>query len=97
LNEVPGRLYVHQEYIGFSVRGKTIIWEGINIEGGYTKPIKPSVTAKTNRLVIRLNKGKSDLPKIDGLILIKGGLSNTDYSEYRDMVENWVVYEEKLN
>eukprot|EP00825_Cyclidium_porcatum_P023288 TRINITY_DN2560_c0_g1_i5.p2 TRINITY_DN2560_c0_g1~~TRINITY_DN2560_c0_g1_i5.p2 ORF type:complete len:226 (+),score=63.02 TRINITY_DN2560_c0_g1_i5:635-1312(+) len=54
---------------------------------------------EVNSLVIQVSKGSADLPKIDGLVLVKGSLRDTDYQEYKELKQNWeqiVKDQEKL-
>jgi hypothetical protein len=34
-------------------------------------------------------KTNFDLPKVDGIIIVKGTLKDTDYDEYNELVKNW--------
>lgn len=68
LEKVPGKYYTHDEFIEFTFEDEKIIWNGIVCQNAFKY--------KSKRVVLELHRGLADLPKIDGIILFKGGIES---------------------
>ena len=70
-----GKYAVHQEYIAFTLRRDEILVNGELIPGAF----------RDNKLHIIFQKTIYDNPKVDGLVLFKGPLSETGYKSKEEI------------
>ena len=68
-----GKYGMHQEYVEFEIKNRKVYSNGVFCEGAYN-PDSKSVS-------VVLKKTNFDNPKIDGLVVLKGKLSDTDYHQ----------------
>ena len=76
-----GKHGMHQEYVEFELRDGKIFFGGVECP--------KALTADTHAVRVVLQKTIYDNPKIDGLILFKGGLKDTDYHQLAEQKKEW--------
>lgn len=74
-----GKSTAYDEYIEFEIKSSKVYVNNKVIEDGYNSD------DKTLKLVFK--KGERDNPKINAIMVVKGGLLNTDYEEYKASLE----------
>lgn len=74
-----GKATALDEYIEFQFKNNNVYINGKLITGGYDQE------NKVIKLVLK--KGEKDNPKINGIVLIKGSIEDTDYSNYKNLLE----------
>lgn len=67
------KLLPGDEFIDIQVRGGKLYANDIAVNNAFTK---------TDKIEIKFNRGKADNPKINGILLVKGGLENTHHDSY---------------
>ena len=72
-----GKAEAYDEYIEFEIRNKNV----------YYKNKSCYKALDGDKLLVNFVKGNADNPKINAILLIKGNLSNTDYTEKRQKDE----------
>ena len=77
--EKVGYMAALDEYIEFSRRNGQLYYKDQLVPRGI-------VDGKLN---LEFEKTSYDLPKVDGIILVRGHLADTDYQEYQNLVRNW--------
>lgn len=74
-----GKSTGYDEYLEFEIKSSKVYFNNKIIEDGY------NIDDKTLKLVFK--KGERDNPKINAIVVVKGGLVNTDYEEYKASLE----------
>ncbi len=50
---------------------------------------------KSNQIDIHIKRGKADLPNIQGLILFRGAINESNYQEYEDRKKSYKSQKEE--
>jgi len=82
------KLLPGDEFIDLQVRDRKLYVNGSLVKGGI----------KNNKLVINFAKGQADNPKVNGILLVSGGVENTHkktYDAYRDAMYEAQVQKEE--
>jgi hypothetical protein len=74
-----GALSAYDEYIEFELQGDQVFVQGKKCGAAY----------KGGKLLVEFEKIGRDNPKVDGIVLFQGELSETDYSDQPQMREDW--------
>lgn len=77
--EKAGKFTPYDEFIQFEVKNDQIYYK--------SKLIKSAIDYETKKLILSLNKGSRDNPKINGIVLVKGDLEDTNYKEMKEFSE----------
>ena len=72
-----GKAEAYDEYIEFEIRNKQVLYKNKNC----------NKALDGDKLLVNFLKGSADNPKINAILLIKGNLKDTDYSEKRQKEE----------
>ena len=75
-----GKNSAYDEFITLNIKGDNLFVQGKKIKNGY------NISEKN--IKITFVKKEKDNPKINGILLVKGGLENTDYEEFKTRLEN---------
>ena len=75
-----GKNSAYDEFITLNIKGDNLFIQGKKIKNGF------NVSEK--KIKITFVKKEKDNPKINGILLVKGGLENTDYEEFKNRLEN---------
>ena len=75
-----GKNSAYDEFITLNIKGDNLFIQGKKIKNGY------NISEKN--IKITFVKKEKDNPKINGILLVKGGLENTDYEEFKSRLEN---------
>jgi hypothetical protein len=84
-----GKNNAYDEFIEFELKNKKIFVEGKEIPKGYDED------EKTMKIVF--GKNSADNPKINGLLIVRGTLKDTDYDEYQRTNELREKQKQELN
>ena len=76
-----GKNTAYDEFIPINIKNDNLYIDGKKIKNGY------NVSDKT--IKITFVKKTKDNPKINGILLVKGGLENTDYNEFKSRLDNF--------
>ena len=76
-----GKNSAYDEFITLNIKGDNLFIQGKKIKNGF------NVSEK--KIKITFVKKEKDNPKINGILLVKGGLENTDYSEFKSRLDNF--------
>ena len=72
-----GKAEAYDEYIEFEIRNRQVLYKNKNC----------NKALDGDKLLVNFLKGSADNPKINAILLIKGNLKDTDYSEKRQKEE----------
>ena len=72
-----GKAEAYDEYIEFEIRNRQVLYKNKNC----------NKALDGDKLLVNFVKGSADNPKINAILLIKGNLKDTDYSEKRQKEE----------
>jgi hypothetical protein len=72
-----GKAEAYDEYIEFEIRNKQVLYKNKNC----------NKALDGDKLLVNFLKGSADNPKINAILLIKGNLKDTDYSEKKQRDE----------
>ena len=75
-----GKNSAYDEFITLNIKGDNLFIQGKKIKNGF------NVSEK--KIKITFVKKEKDNPKINGILLVKGGLENTDYEEFKNRLDN---------
>lgn len=75
-----GKSTAYDEFIEVEIKNKKAYYRGKAIENGYD--------AEKESLILIFKKGERDNPKINGILVVKGGIENTDYEAFKDQLED---------
>jgi hypothetical protein len=75
-----GKNSAYDEFITLNIKGDNLFIQGKKIKNGY------NISEKN--IKITFVKKEKDNPKINGILLVKGGLENTDYEEFKNRLDN---------
>lgn len=75
-------------YLPIEVRNSQVFYNSQVCQGGYDK-YKRTVNVEFEKIEGR------DNPKVDGIMVVKGGLQDTDYYETDQMRKSWIQTQEK--
>lgn len=76
-----GKATALDEYIEFQLKNNNVYFKGKLVVGGYDED------NKVIRLILK--KGEIDNPKINAIVLIKGTIEDTDYSDFKNRLEEF--------
>eukprot|EP01016_Furgasonia_blochmanni_P013256 TRINITY_DN1672_c0_g1_i1.p1 TRINITY_DN1672_c0_g1~~TRINITY_DN1672_c0_g1_i1.p1 ORF type:complete len:407 (+),score=110.43 TRINITY_DN1672_c0_g1_i1:142-1362(+) len=79
--EQVGKFAAYEEYIQFELKEKEIWVNGKICNNAYNY--------RTQRLKLTFEKTEFDLPKVDGILLFEGELSETDYKPVAERIAEW--------
>lgn len=74
-----GKFAPYDEFIEFDVKKNTVFFQGRALE---------SAVSTKGGLVVKFIRGKSDNPKVNAIILVKGTLDDTDHATYVEEYRN---------
>jgi hypothetical protein len=75
-----GKNFAYDEYIEFVIKNGNLYYNNKVISSGYNKEKKT--------LNVRFVKTLKDNPKVNGILLIKGTIDDTDYDDYKNKLES---------
>lgn len=74
-----GRETAYDEYVEFELKKGKVYYKGKEASGAYDEDEK--------KIKLKFLKGSNDNPKINGIVLIKGTIQDTDYNEKKKAME----------
>lgn len=74
-----GKFAPFDAFIEFDIKNKKVFYLGETI---------PSAITTKGDLLVNFLKGKADNPKVNAVVLVKGTLEDTDYTEFQEFVKN---------
>lgn len=75
-----GKSTAYDEFVEFEIRSGKAFVGGKLAEGGYD--------SQNETLKVTFKKGEKDNPKINGIVIVKGGLQDTDYESFKNQLED---------
>lgn len=78
--EKVGAFAPYDEFIEFDIKQKTVYYQNSPIPSAY-KPEK-------NVVIVSFSKGSKDNPKVNGILLVRGTLADTEYDSYMNYFTN---------
>ena len=69
LARVRSRGIPYDEFLELTVKNQKVYYQGEEMEDG----------VRNGKLVVEFGVGKADNPKVNGIVLVEGGLTNTHY------------------
>jgi len=79
--EKVGRFGAYDEYIEFELKDDEVFYKGQLCSNAFK--------FKEKKLIVEFEKTDRDLPKVDGLILFKGKLAETNYEYIQEKRKEW--------
>lgn len=66
-------------FVEFDIKNGKVLYQGIEVSSAITS---------NDDLLVKFMKGKADNPKVNAIVLVKGNLEDTDYTEYQEFIKN---------
>ncbi|KAL4469650.1 hypothetical protein ABPG72_013415 [Tetrahymena utriculariae] len=77
-----GPFAAYDLYIEFEYKSDQIFYHN-------GKPCENALDTTHQGLIVEFRKIGKDLPKVDAIVLIKGGIAQSNYDEYQALIRNW--------
>jgi len=75
-----GKNFAYDEYIEFEIKNNNLYYNNKLISSGFNKEKKT--------LNVKFIKTLKDNPKVNGILLVKGTIDDTDYDDYKNKLES---------